>query len=247
MGVIIGSARLGENGKITGGAAGDQTGSEVSTQAFYVASKGWYILRPKSAAHAKKIAERMRAACANSNLGYDQSNRYGVLKYGIDTKTPTECDCSSLVRACIKEATGKDVGDFSTASEAGVLEASGLFEKRIPYTSGTVLYTGDVLVTRTKGHTVVVVSGTSRSNSSGNNSSSGSVLSKSEKYKGKVTASSLNVRSWAGTENTALRSLPKGTIVSVCDCVKAKDGAEWYYIKESGKYGFVSAKYIKKV
>ena len=40
MGVIIGSARIDERGKISGGAAGDQTGSEVSTQAFYVHSKG---------------------------------------------------------------------------------------------------------------------------------------------------------------------------------------------------------------
>ena len=245
MGVIIGSARLGENGHITGGAAGDQTGREVSTQAFYVHSKGWYILRPKAAAVAKRIAERMRAACNNPNLGYDQNGRYGVLKYGIDTKTPTECDCSSLVRACIKEATNKDVGDFSTASEAGTLEASGLFEKRKKYTSGTTLFTGDVLVSCTKGHTVIVTSGASRTDSG--SSSGGSSLNKSEKFKGKVTATELNVRSWAGTENDVLRALPKGKVVSVCDEVKAKDGAAWYYIKESGKYGFVSAKYIAKV
>ena len=187
----------------------------------------------------------MRAACSNSNLGYDQGNRYGVLKYGIDTTVPTECDCSSLVRACIKEATGKDVGDFSTAAEAGVLEASGLFEKRISYSSGTKLYTGDVLVTKTKGHTVVVTSGASRTDSG--SSSGGSAPDKTEKYKGKVTAGSLNVRSWAGTENAVLRSLPKGTILSVCDQVPAKDGSEWLYIKESGRYGFVSAKYVAKV
>ena len=246
MGVVIGSARIDERGRISGGSAGDQTGSEVSTQAFYVHSKGWYILRPKKASHAKKIAERMRAACKNSNLGYDQGNRYGVLKHGIDTTTPTECDCSSLVRACIKEATGKDVGDFTTASEAGVLENSGLFERRKKYTSGTVLYEGDVLVTCSKGHTVIVTSGKSRGNGSENPNSSGG-LNKSEKYKGKVTASSLNVRSWAGTENSVLRSLPRGTIVSVCDSVAAKDGKEWLYIKESGRYGFVSAKYVAKV
>ena len=245
MGVVIGSARIDERGRISGGTAGDQNGREVSTQAFYVHSKGWWILRPKKAAHAKKIAERMRVACSNPNLGYDQGNRYGVIKHGIGTTTPTECDCSSLVRQCIKEATGKDVGDFITASEPGVLEQSGLFEKRRKYTSGTVLYEGDVLVTCSKGHTVIVTSGSNRTDSGG--SSSGSGISKKEKFKGKVVASSLNVRSWAGTENAVLRALSKGTIVSVCDSVNAKDGAEWYYIKESGKYGFVSSRYIKKV
>ena len=36
MSVIVGSARLNENGKITGGIPGDQTGREVGTQAWYM-------------------------------------------------------------------------------------------------------------------------------------------------------------------------------------------------------------------
>lgn len=162
MTIKIGSARQDERGKLTGGAAGDQTGKEVSEQSFYVHKKGWYVLRPKSIEHAMAIAERMHTACNNPNLGYDQSNRGGVLKYGIDTKTKTECDCSALVRACVKEATGKDVGNFTTANEATVLAASGLFEKLFPYTSKTILCTGDVLVTKTKGHTVIVTAGAVR-------------------------------------------------------------------------------------
>lgn len=168
MGVIIGSARIGENGRITGGASGDQKQvsspdyrGEVSMQEFYVSSKGWYVLRPKSSEHAKKIANNMKIACNNKNIGYDQNGRYGVIKYGVATKTKTEADCSSLVRACVKEATGKDPGDFNTSNEASVLEKTGLFEKRVAYTSGMSLHTGDVLVTKTKGHTVIVVEGKS--------------------------------------------------------------------------------------
>ena len=75
--------------------------------------------------------------------------------------------------------------------------------------------------------------------------------SKTPKWVGKVTASELNVRTWAGTENAKLKSYPtlaKGNLVDVCDTIKAKDGASWYYIRIAGKYfGFVSAKYIKKV
>lgn len=75
--------------------------------------------------------------------------------------------------------------------------------------------------------------------------------SKTPKWVGKVTATKLKVRKWAGTENAQLKSYPtlaKGNLVDVCDTIKAKDGASWYYIRIAGKYfGFASAKYIKKV
>lgn len=41
--VQIGSARLNESGKTTGGKAGDQTAREVSTQAWYMHIKGWIV------------------------------------------------------------------------------------------------------------------------------------------------------------------------------------------------------------
>lgn len=162
MAIKIGSARVDERGKLSGGRAGDQTGGEVSEQAFYVHKKGWYVLRAKSIQQAMGIAERMHTACCNSHLGYDQSNRGGVLVNGIDTKANTECDCSALVRACVKEATGKDPGNFTTANEVAVLSATGLFEPVFAYTSKTILCTGDILVTKTKGHTVVVTAGALR-------------------------------------------------------------------------------------
>lgn len=161
--IIIGSARVDERGTYSGGKAGDQTGKEVSTQAFYMHKKGWYVLRPRSTKVANGIAEAMSGACANSNIGYDQANRLAILSFGTKTKKPTECDCSSLVRQCIKEASGKDVGNFTTANEADVLEKSGLFEDKKSVNTLTKLYNGDVLVTKTKGHTVAVVSGRKRS------------------------------------------------------------------------------------
>ena len=149
----IGSARHDEKGKLTGGAVGDNNGHEVEIQDFYIHSKGWIVLRAKR--DLKKIGERMIAACQNNNIGYDQSNRLGVCKYGIDTKIKTECDCSALVRQCIKEALGVDVGNFTTSNERKVLVNSGLFDD-FEY-SNEKLYVGDILVTKTKGHTVVVV------------------------------------------------------------------------------------------
>lgn len=164
MAVIIGSARHDEHGNCySGGKAGDQTGQEVSTQKFYNHSKGWNVLRAKDADVAARLAEAMQIACGNDNIGYDQSERYGIIKYGIDTEVKTECDCSSLVRACIIYASGKDVGDFNTSNERTVILKSGLFDDMGSYHAGFVLRNGDILVTRIKGHTVIVVSGAKKS------------------------------------------------------------------------------------
>lgn len=76
-------------------------------------------------------------------------------------------------------------------------------------------------------------------------------ISKNRKFVGEVTADSLNVRTWAGTDNPIMKAYPRlarGNKVDVCDTVKDSKKEDWYYIKIAGKYyGFVSAKYIKKV
>ena len=121
------------------------------------------MLRAKDNKVAEKLAEAMQIACGNKNIGYDQSERYGVIKHGINTKVKTECDCSSLVRACIIYASGKDVGDFNTSNERSVILKSGLFKDVGSYKQGDTLYNGDILVTRTKGHTVIVTGGAKKS------------------------------------------------------------------------------------
>lgn len=76
------------------------------------------------------------------------------------------------------------------------------------------------------------------------------VLTKTPQWVGKVTASSLNVRTWAGTNNAKIKSWPQlgqGNLVDVCDMVHAQDGSQWYYIRIDGRiYGFVKATYIEK-
>lgn len=163
MAILVGSARIGENGKATGGKDGDQTGKEVSTQEFYISSKGWYILRPKHSAVAEKIAEAMLIACNNANIGYNQNERLEVVKNGVDSKIKINSDCSSLVRACCIYA-GFDPGNFTTANEVTAIQTTGLFEPKIKFVSlaKTPVYNGDILVTCSKGHTVIVVSGNPR-------------------------------------------------------------------------------------
>ena len=72
MSVLIGSARMNEFGVYEGGQDGDQTGVEVSTQDWYLHELGWYVIRAKSPEMRKKIAQDMRWACANDNIGYDE-------------------------------------------------------------------------------------------------------------------------------------------------------------------------------
>ena len=170
MATIIGSARIDEHGKASGGKAGDQKQKttpdykgEVSMQNFYDVGKWGYVLREKSPAVASSIALSMTIACNNPNIGYNQARRLDIIKATTKATAPTSCDCSSLVRQCVREA-GIEVGNFTTANEANVLMATGHFEK-IPYIAGMKLYTGDILVTKTKGHTVVVTSGATRSES----------------------------------------------------------------------------------
>jgi len=65
------------------------------------------------------------------------------------------------------------------------------------------------------------------------------------KWKGKVTDSALNVRTWAGTEYSRFMVIGNGKEVEVCYTVKARNGEAWYYVKVNGKYGFVCGKYIR--
>ncbi len=170
MTTIIGSARIDGRGKTSGDKAGDQKQTitpdykgEVSMQNFYDVGKWGYVVRAKSANVASSIALSMTIACNNPNIGYNQARRLDIIKAGTHATQPTSCDCSSLVRQCVRES-GIEVGNFTTANEASVLMATGQFEK-IAYTKNTTLYLGDILVTKTKGHTVVVTSGATRSKS----------------------------------------------------------------------------------
>ena len=160
--VIIGSARIDENGHASGGQAGDQNGKEVSTQQYYLHEKGWNVLRAKEPQVREAIAQNMTWACANNNIGYDQGQNqtlYQTAKpVGFNCSlvgTPCETDCARLVRVCVLYA-GVQVSDFYTGNEKEALLATDAFDLvnvKLP----EELLRGDILVTKTKGHTVVVL------------------------------------------------------------------------------------------
>lgn len=181
MTVKVGSARIDENGRVSGGKAGDQTGREVSIQNWYLHSKGWTVIRAKTASMREKIAKDMEYACANSNIGYDQSQNntlWNVVKpLGFDcskVKTKCETDCARLVRVCCWYA-GSKPADFYTGTEAVALKATGDFDVLTSdkyCKSSDYLMRGDILVTRTKGHTVVVLNNGAKVKTSDSNKSS---------------------------------------------------------------------------
>ena len=163
MAVMVGSARSSYGNT----SAGDQNGGkEVSTQAYYVHSKGWYVYRAKDAVQREKIAQAMEKACANNDIGYSQPTRNtlwnDVKDHGYDPSKTTKkvnTDCSALVRVCCAYA-GIVVGDFITSNQGSKLMATGKFEKftdKDHCAKSDYLLRGDILCTRTKGHTVVVL------------------------------------------------------------------------------------------
>ena len=176
MAVKVGSARSDERGKITGGKAGDQkSGREVSTQTWYKHAKGWRVFRCIIPEARPLIAKFMKQACDNDNIGYDQYQRTGkgslrslLAKFSYSIKSVSskcETDCSALVNDCItcalRELGRNDkIPNFTTSSEAKVLLNTGLFVELTgsKYTDKPdFLAAGDVLVTRKKGHTVIVL------------------------------------------------------------------------------------------
>lgn len=168
MAVRIGHASIDENGKATGGAAGDQNGREVLVRQWY--EKPWNVLlRPVRPEVAEKSALACEAACANPNIGYDQYGRntlYTKAKAaGFDLSaidTACECDCSSLMHVCaIAGGANLTYGSNGHTTRTMVKEfvASGEYVKLTGseyLSSSKLLKRGDILV-KEGSHTVMVL------------------------------------------------------------------------------------------
>ena len=257
-----------ERGRYAGGKAGDQTGTEYQIMNWY--SRPWLcVLRFNDAKIATMIADMATKAAQNNLIGYDQgtagnsNDRYSFWRHlkasNYDPAQITvacESDCSASTAAIVKgagyrlnNARLKAVSIYlTTRNMRAAMKIAGakVLTDRKYLTSGDYLKAGDILLNDNHHVAIAVTTGAKASTLS-----TPTILSKTPKWVGKVTANTLNVRTWAGTEYAQLKSYPtlaKGNLVDVCDTIKAKDGASWYYIRIAGKYfGFVSAKYIKKV
>lgn len=239
MSVIFGSARIDERGKAIGGKAGDQTGKEVSTQAYYKHSKGWRVFRAKDPAKRKLIAEAMRRACNNNNIGYDQGQRltlYEAVKdFGFDPAKATkavETDCSALERVCCAFA-GITLPNFVTSNQASALLNSGAFEemKGAKYTDQEDwLEEGDILVTRTKGHTVVVLTSGDKAE----------VAPTEPAGDLTIATGTWNVRSGPGTGWPVVKTVKGG------DKLQSVDDNDWIPVLIDGQVRWVSPKAVSR-
>ena len=115
MSVLCSWASIGENGKATGGKAGDQTGRECKNGPWYYFGQT-QCFRWKSATLAHKFAVAMKFFCDSPLVGYAQDGRitlYNALKkVNWDykkLKTKVNCDCSMLIACAINCAVGRAV------------------------------------------------------------------------------------------------------------------------------------------
>jgi len=267
MSVRVGSARINEKGTTTGGKAGDSTGKEVSIQSWYLHSKGWVVIRAKDASIREAIAHNMESICNNDNIGYCQTHRSSLTTvakpYGYDASKVTskvEVDCSEAVRNCVLYA-GITVNSFTTASEKNVLKATSKFEiltSDAYCKKSDNLLRGDILVTKSKGHTVVVLdNGVAASAGANTSTNTGSTAVRIESAKSKdnsiagtysVTASNgLNLRAGAGTSKAKVKVLSNGETVKCYGYYTTVGTTKWYLVAVDGVTGFCSSKYLKKL
>jgi len=232
MTVCLGHAVGDERGRAKGGAPGNQTGRELRKSNWYRHDKGWRVFRAKSPAVAQRIADAMRAAIDNPNIGYDQGDRNTLFalaeRVGFDpakVTEPCECDCSSLVRVCCAYA-GVPLPSFNTTSEPDRLLQSGAFVELTgeEYTdSPGKLHAGDILVTRVKGHTAIVISGSEASPVP----SHGKV---------RVKGGSVRVRQGASADTPKLFTAHRGETYALLGI--ADTG--WYHIETERGEGYIS-------
>lgn len=240
MGTIIGSARINERGGIGGGAPGDQTGKETMREPWYKHELGWYVLRPKSPRHAYMIARNMEAICDNQHVGYCQETNQSLLeecrKYSYDVSKVARnvnVDCARAVRVCVLYA-GIWSGDFYTVTLKDRLMETGAFDLITDpkvCDSERYLRRGDILVTRSKGHAVVVISGMG--------DSLAKVKAKADVYIRRTPS----LTGWAESVLKTGQSLMFEGSVGV-----DSRGVDWYCVVVSGgSYGWVSSKHAEVV
>lgn len=233
---MVASCGHDENGRYSGGKAGDQTGTEYYLRPFYVPSYGWdCVLRHPDKKVGSMVAAIAEAAAKNDKVGYDQSQRltfYSELKAKqwdpAKVTGACESDCSASTAACVIAA-GHRLGltklsqvspSCTTWTLKKALVSAGfecLTEKKY-LTSDQYLLSGDIVLSEAH-HVVINVSTGTKAISSAGTATGGKKVTQ---YAGIVKVNSyLNVRTGPGTRfNVALLGgvefrLPTGMVVSI--------------------------------
>ena len=132
-------ASIDENGNVSGGKAGNQTGKELRVDNYYQFGQDKCI-RFCDKKYGRLCAKYAKGLAKNKAIGYDQSQRmtlyslaekndwsYSKLKKALRT-TKVECDCSSFASTVINLAYGKRlVGCCTTATICNAVRKTGRF------------------------------------------------------------------------------------------------------------------------
>lgn len=260
-----------ERGKYSGGAAGDQTGTEWAVIKWY--NRPWKcVLRHPDKKVRSMIAQMAKAAANNNMVGYDQSQRYTFWEHlkasNYDPAKITvkcEADCSSGTAAIVKGAGYrleiqklKDVSIYCyTGNLRAALKTAGfevLTESKY-LTSDAYLLEGDILLNDSC-HTATNLTTGAKATETTTTASNGvkvdvkvdAAQSKDKNLAGTytVTASALNLRAGAGTGKTILAEMPNGAKVQCYGYYTSVSGVKWLYVVYKDITGFASSKYLKK-
>jgi hypothetical protein len=242
MAVLIGHARSSEAGSKYG-AAGDQTGREVSISEWY--SAGWqYVFRPKYEALAAILTEVMTDACFNDHVGYSQKDRETLeeqakrVNYDVSAITKNvNCDCSSLIAVCCRAADLNVPAGMYTGNEYKCLNQTGAFDvlTEEKYISGChYLKAGDILLK--PGHTAMALTPDITG------------IKVNKKYWGLYGAkTAVNLRT--DVKGKILCSVPFGNVLIGYGIYKSDPdtGRFWIYGTFNNKIGFSSVKYYETI
>lgn len=210
----------------------DDSGNEIRTQPWYNYSHGW--------------THRLRFTGKGLNLSNVKPSTTTYNKWvGAATKNGTDV---------FSNATGTSkLSTYPKLNKGNLVDVIGVSGTRYQVKIADK-FVGYVEKSNIKDPNAVTTKPTTSTNTSSSKPASKPVkkeYDKAEKWKGVVTAQSgLKVRKSPGTSTSdtqcSFSPLKYNTEVSVCDSTKGSDGNKWYYICYKGKYGFSSAKYIKK-
>lgn len=202
----------------------DDSGNEIRTQPWYNYSHGW--------------THRLRFTGKGLNLSNVKPSTSTYNKWvGAATKNGTDVFTNSTGTSKLSTYPKLNKGNLvDVIGVSGTRYQVKIADKFVGYVEKTNIKDPNAVVTKPS-------ASTSKPAKKGYN--------KSEKWKGVIIAKSgLKVRKSPGTSNADLECsfspLKYNTPVSVCDSTTGSDGNKWYYICYKGKYGFSSAKYIKK-
>ena len=270
-GQFISNSGSDENGRATGGKAGDQTQKEWTIRGWY--NRPWdCVLRHPDTNVARKISELAIKAARNDKIGYNQNNRnsYWLLlrSAGYDPAkitTPCDADCSAGVIANVK-AVGYLLGITKLqniwATYTGNMRQA-FYEAGFQILSGNKFLTspdyllpGDILLndvhhTATCVSTGIYAKKTTESTTpttTPTTSTATQSQSTSGKWIGIVNKNNAKARTWAGKkyDQVSFSPLKKGTKIEIQYSLKSAAGNDWYYFKLGDKYAFIVASSVDR-